>query len=41
MLRNTFIACGQKYPKMQQDKSRAIYGIDIMIDEETMEPKLL
>ena len=26
---------------MQSDKCRAIYGIDIMIDEKTMEPKLL
>ena len=26
---------------MQDDKSRAIYGVDIMIDQETMEPKLL
>lgn len=41
MLRNVFIACGQKYPEMQNDKSRAVYGIDIMIDEENMEPKLL
>ena len=32
MLRNTFIACGMKYPNMQDDKSRAVYGIDIMID---------
>lgn len=26
---------------MHDDKSRAVYGIDIMIDAETMEPKLL
>jgi hypothetical protein len=32
MLRNTFIACGIKYPQMQDDKCRAMYGIDIMID---------
>jgi tubulin--tyrosine ligase-like protein 12 len=41
MLRNTFIAAGIKYPKMHDDKSRAVYGIDIMIDESDMEPKLL
>jgi len=32
MLRNVFIACGKKYPDMQEDKCRAVYGIDIMID---------
>lgn len=26
---------------MQDDKCRAVYGIDIMIDADTMEPKLL
>lgn len=26
---------------MQDDKCRAVYGIDVMIDAETMEPKLL
>lgn len=41
MLRNTFIAASTKYPNMQNDKSRAMYGIDVMIDEDTMEPKLL
>ena len=37
MLRLVFIACAKKYPEMQNDKSRAVYGIDIMIDENTME----
>jgi len=32
MLRNTFIAAATKYPDMQSDKSRAMYGIDIMVD---------
>jgi hypothetical protein len=32
MLRNTFIAAGKKYPEMQDDKCRAVYGIDIMVD---------
>ena len=41
MLRNTFIAAALKYPNMHNEKSRAMYGIDIMIDAETMEPKLL
>lgn len=41
MLRNTFIAAGIKYPDMQDDKCRAVYGIDVMIDADTMEPKLL
>lgn len=41
MLRNTFIAAGIKYPEMQDDKCRAVYGIDIMVDADTMEPKLL
>ena len=41
MLRNTFIAVATKYPEMHNDNSRAVYGIDIMIDAETMEPKLL
>lgn len=41
MLRNTFIAVATKYPQMHNDNSRAVYGIDIMIDAETMEPKLL
>ena len=41
MLRNTFIAAAIKVPEMHSDKSRTIYGIDIMIDEDTMEPKLL
>lgn len=41
MLRNTFVAAALKYPLMQNEKSRAMYGIDIMIDAETMEPKLL
>lgn len=33
MLRNTFIAASTKNPNMQNDKSRAMYGIDVMIDE--------
>ena len=41
MLRNTFIAAGIKHPDMQNDKCRSVYGIDIMIDADTMEPKLL
>lgn len=41
MLRNTFIAVATKYPEMHNDNSRAVYGIDIMIDADTMEPKLL
>lgn len=41
MLRNTFVAAGITTPQMQSDKCRAIYGIDIMIDEASMEPKLL
>lgn len=41
MLRNVFIAVATKYPQMHDDNSRAVYGIDIMIDSETMEPKLL
>ena len=41
MLRNTFIAAAQKYPHMQSDMSRAMYGVDIMVDADTMEPKLL
>jgi len=41
MLRNVFIAVATKYPQMHDDKSRAVYGIDIMIDAENMEPKLL
>jgi hypothetical protein len=36
MLRNTFIAASTKYPQMQNEKSRAMYGIDIMIDENGM-----
>lgn len=41
MLRNTFIAVATKYPEMHHDNSRAVYGIDIMIDADNMEPKLL
>ena len=41
MLRNVFIAVATKYPEMHDEKSRAVYGIDIMIDSLTMEPKLL
>lgn len=41
MLRNTFVAAGIKFPGMHSEKSRAIYGIDVMIDSENMEPKLL
>ncbi len=41
MLRNVFIAVATKHPEMHDDKSRAYYGIDIMIDSENMEPKLL
>ena len=41
MLRNVFIAVGTKYPQMHDDFSRAVYGIDIMVDSESMEPKLL
>jgi ribosomal protein L5 len=36
MLRNTGIAANTKYPQMQNDKSRAMYGIDVMIDASTM-----
>jgi hypothetical protein len=36
MLRNVFIAASTKYPEMHHEKSRAVYGIDIMIDEVTM-----
>ena len=41
MLRNVFIAVGSKYPEMHDDRSRAYYGIDVMIDADNMEPKLL
>lgn len=41
ILRNVFIAVGVKYPQMHDNKSRAVYGIDIMVEEDTMEPKLL
>ena len=39
--RIVLIAVATKYPQMHDDNSRAVYGIDIMIDAETMEPKLL
>lgn len=41
MLRNVFIAVATKYPQMHDDKSRAVYGIDVMVDADTMEPQLL
>ena len=41
MLRQTFVAVQAKYPQMHSDVGRAVYGVDIMIDEKTMEPKLL
>jgi hypothetical protein len=36
MLRNVFISVATKYPEMHDEKSRAYYGIDVMIDSETM-----
>ena len=36
MLRNTFIAAAHKHPEMQSDMSRALYGVDVMVEASTM-----
>lgn len=41
MLRNVFIAVCNKYPQMHDENSRAVYGVDVMIEAGTLEPKLL
>lgn len=37
----TLLAAQLKHPEMHSDYSRAVYGVDIMIDEDNFEPKLL
>lgn len=41
LLRQTFTAVQARYPNMHDNSSREYYGVDIMVDENTMEPKLL
>ena len=41
MLRQTFVAVKRKYPEMHDSRSRAYYGVDVMVEEGSMEPKLL
>lgn len=41
LLRLTLLAAQISYPEMHRDTSRAMYGVDIMIDEDDFEPKLL
>jgi len=41
LLKMTLLAAHIKHPEMHSDHSRAVYGVDIMIDEDDFEPKLL
>lgn len=37
----TLLAAQLKHPEMHCERARAVYGVDIMIDEDDFEPKLL
>eukprot|EP00828_Plagiopyla_frontata_P045224 TRINITY_DN7679_c0_g1_i1.p1 TRINITY_DN7679_c0_g1~~TRINITY_DN7679_c0_g1_i1.p1 ORF type:complete len:210 (+),score=27.97 TRINITY_DN7679_c0_g1_i1:229-858(+) len=41
MIKQIFIAVQIKHPEMHNQNSRAIYGLDIMVDTKKMEPQLL
>ena len=41
LLRLTLLSAQISYPQMHSETSRAMYGVDIMIDEDDFEPKLL
>mmetsp|Transcript_8710 Transcript_8710/g.765 ORF Transcript_8710/g.765 Transcript_8710/m.765 type:complete len:83 (+) Transcript_8710:856-1104(+) len=41
MVRDLFIATHMHEPKMADSRSRAIYGLDVMVDLNNFEPKML
>ncbi|KAL4484835.1 hypothetical protein ABPG74_020012 [Tetrahymena malaccensis] len=41
MVKELFIAVATKYPKMHCEKSRSVYGMDVMIENGSYQPKLL
>lgn len=41
MVRELFMAMTKKYPGMPHPNCRGVYGMDVMIDAEKFQPKLL